>query len=124
MTNIQRPPILNPQLPKIKKVVCMHISIEELRKAQRLAKKNKEAVISEFVCNSSDNIRNYLLGIPKRYQWNWLQSKIGKNGSSKAIKAKCYDCSAYDVAEVYNCTVETCPLWHLRPKQKPSKLTK
>lgn len=32
----------------------------------------------------------------------------------KAIKAKCYDCCAYNSNEVKLCSSETCPLWVYR----------
>jgi hypothetical protein len=41
----------------------------------------------------------------------------GENISrSEAIKAKCYDCANYVREEIDQCRVETCPLWHLRPR--------
>jgi hypothetical protein len=38
---------------------------------------------------------------------------------SKAVKAKCLDCSCWQPDEITNCTVFTCPLWNFRPYQKP-----
>lgn len=31
-----------------------------------------------------------------------------------AIRAKCYECSAYQQAEVLNCPCKDCPLWKYR----------
>lgn len=33
---------------------------------------------------------------------------------SEAIRLKCLDCSVYELAEVRNCTITTCPLWKFR----------
>lgn len=34
--------------------------------------------------------------------------------ASKAIRAKCMDCTCQQQAEVRNCTIKTCPLWRYR----------
>lgn len=45
----------------------------------------------------------------------------------RAIKAKCYECSAYSLSEVSQCEVKSCPLYHFRhgknPFRKPRVLT-
>lgn len=37
----------------------------------------------------------------------------------KAIKAKCYDCCAYQLNEVKLCPATRCPLWHFRFGNSP-----
>lgn len=41
----------------------------------------------------------------------------GKPSRTRAIKAKCLDCSGWQVAEIRDCTSVTCPLWRVRPYQ-------
>lgn len=42
----------------------------------------------------------------------------------KAIRKKCYECSAYQITELRECPVERCPLWVYRsghlPKEMPT----
>lgn len=40
------------------------------------------------------------------------------NSLRKSINAKCYDCCCGDTNEVKHCTVQTCPLWSIRPYQE------
>jgi hypothetical protein len=42
----------------------------------------------------------------------------GQTPLSKAVKAKCLDCSCWQPDEITNCMVFTCPLWAHRPYQK------
>ena len=37
----------------------------------------------------------------------------------KAIRAKCFDCSGYQVSEVRLCEAVKCPLWPFRPGRHP-----
>lgn len=36
----------------------------------------------------------------------------------KSINAKCFDCSCNQIEEIRNCTVQSCPLWFVRPYQE------
>jgi hypothetical protein len=38
-------------------------------------------------------------------------------GFKSSIKSKCLDCCCFIVSEIRYCTVETCPLWTVRPYQ-------
>lgn len=39
-----------------------------------------------------------------------------------AIRAKCHDCQNWQLSEIKNCKIETCPLWPYRMGRKqPSK---
>jgi len=40
--------------------------------------------------------------------------KQGKLSMLKAIRLKCYDCSAYNQLEIERCDIEDCPLWEFR----------
>ena len=42
----------------------------------------------------------------------------GQSGLTEAVKAKCLDCSCWQIAEITDCRVLTCPLWAHRPYQK------
>jgi hypothetical protein len=42
----------------------------------------------------------------------------GQSGLTEAVKAKCLDCSCWQIAEITDCRVFTCPLWAHRPYQK------
>ena len=49
--------------------------------------------------------------------------KLAKSRSPlKRIRAKCLDCSAYQLGEIKKCPVEDCPLWQLRMGHKPKKV--
>ena len=37
----------------------------------------------------------------------------------RAIRLKCYDCSAYQINEVNNCNITTCPLYSFRLRKNP-----
>ncbi len=37
----------------------------------------------------------------------------------KAIRAKCLDCSCWQVKEIRECPVNLCPLWHYRMGKRP-----
>ena len=41
----------------------------------------------------------------------------GQSGLSKAVKAKCLDCACWNMSEITNCQVVTCPLHAFRPYQ-------
>lgn len=40
---------------------------------------------------------------------------------SQAVRLKCLDCSAYELSEVRNCVVTTCPLWRYRMGKRPKQ---
>jgi len=44
----------------------------------------------------------------------WQDDKLSLR---KSIDAKCFDCSNYQMEEVRECTVLSCPLWYVRPYQ-------
>ena len=44
----------------------------------------------------------------------------GQTGLTEAVKAKCLDCGCWQIDEVRNCTIFTCPIWDFRPFQQKS----
>lgn len=57
--------------------------------------------------------------IPTRYLGTWAKAVLGEVGSKAAIKAKCYDCVAFETVteSVGECPSRNCPLWAYRPHQ-------
>ena len=56
-------------------------------------------------------------GIKTKNQMNDAASKT--KTFSQAVRLKCLDCSAYELSEVRNCTIKTCPLWRYRMGKRP-----
>lgn len=80
------------------------------------AKKEKQLVL-ENLCSQNTQLSNYIKLVPRLYR-NLLQNVyFGKKSYARAVKAKCLDCACYVKKEVTNCSVETCPLYKLRPYQ-------
>lgn len=96
----------------------MKFGSKEMIKKAAEAKKLKQAIAVETVSKIPDKHRSYFKDIPKPYLTLMIASYQGKLPYSKAVKAKCLDCSCYDKTEITNCTVKTCPLFSLRPYQK------
>tara|TARA_Y100000310_G_scaffold308553_1_gene351769 strand:+ start:3735 stop:4328 length:594 start_codon:yes stop_codon:yes gene_type:complete len=51
--------------------------------------------------------------VPERFQP--VVDKMRNGSRTAAVKLKCLDCCAYQVAEVKFCTCVACPLWAFRP---------
>ncbi len=60
-------------------------------------------------------IRDYILLAPPRYHGVLARAYLGVKPA--LVKAKCLDCSVYQIEEITNCTVVTCPLHKRRPYQ-------
>ena len=45
----------------------------------------------------------------------------GKASPRQAIKAQCLHCCWMDEEGIRDCTATQCPLWNMRPYQKPAK---
>jgi hypothetical protein len=54
---------------------------------------------------------------PKLYPL-FFRVYAGQSGLTEAVKAKCLDCSCWQIAEITDCQALTCPLWAHRPYQK------
>lgn len=55
-----------------------------------------------------------LIEIKDKQQMDELVASGEISTFSKAIRAKCYECSAYQIVEVRNCHINNCPLWAFR----------
>jgi len=44
-----------------------------------------------------------------------------KSSPRQAIKAHCLECQGFVREDIATCTAGACPLWNLRPFQKPAK---
>jgi len=54
--------------------------------------------------------------IPEKYRGTWDKAQSGKSRQS-AILAKCQDCMNWQIAEVRNCEIITCPLHPYRVRK-------
>ena len=54
-------------------------------------------------------------GFPSHFRS--IVDRIGKGSLKAAVKAKCLECSAFQVSEIKHCTVTLCPLFPVRPYQ-------
>ena len=68
-----------------------------------------------------EQIKNWLADIqrhtPKLHPL-FFRVYAGQSGLTEAVKAKCLDCSCWQIAVITDCRVFTCPLWAHRPYQK------
>lgn len=77
-------------------------------------KKENEKNIRDFIEEKS--VRgDYLRLIPKNQQSLFYKIFTGGKSYSKAVKAKCLDCTCFNKEEIKKCEVFTCPLHNLRP---------
>jgi len=63
-------------------------------------------------------IKEYLQNVPSAMRSNFLKAIEGKCGLSLAVKMQCYQCFAYNKAEVAKCDITTCPLYQFNPYRK------
>jgi len=93
------------------------LSTEEMAEKKRL----REDSVKNFI--KTDKRRgSFLAAIPKGFQWLFYQVYAGKIKSpTKAIRAKCIDCSCWQRDEVEKCMAVTCPLYDFRPYQEKDK---
>lgn len=61
-------------------------------------------------------MKYYLKTIPDRAKSTFTRAFSGKSKAS-ALKAKCLDCSNFQMEEIKLCPVKKCPLWQYRPYQ-------
>lgn len=88
----------------------MAIATKEQMEAAKLKLKQR---IKDFIEN--DKFGSYLKMVPNSYQKMWLDSFDGTASKSRAIRAKCLECSAYQKEEIRSCPCRQCPLWQYRP---------
>lgn len=63
---------------------------------------------------------------PVKYRALYLKALQGKLAPRSAIKIKCLECVCWQrmeggVDQIGGCEVRSCPLWAVRPFQKPSR---
>ena len=88
---------------------------EKMAQGKINAQKEWQKEKADFVLVYERKITDYFLTLPDTCKKLWHRCFIGKSTCREAIKAKCYDCSAYDRDEIRFCTVQVCPLWNHRP---------
>lgn len=58
------------------------------------------------------------MSINLRHRKSFYESYLGYTNKRTAIKAKCLDCSDFQIEEIIKCASVTCPLWQHRPYKK------
>jgi len=86
------------------------------KESQKKAKLERTVAIQKYIQKNTIP-SNYLKLVPDSQQWLFYQVYTGENSRSKAIKAKCLDCSTFNKEEIKHCEVFTCPLFNFRPYQ-------
>ena len=66
---------------------------------------------------SQSEVTRFVSQIPTRYRGLVERALAGEAFRPQAVKAKCLDCSCYQIDEVRHCQVWRCPLWRYRPYQ-------
>ena len=72
----------------------------------------------------SDSVKKRLGEIEKatpKFHPLFFRVYAGQTGLTDAVKAKCLDCSCWQIPEITHCTVFTCSLWAFRPYQKKAE---
>ena len=102
--------------------------INEISKEQMAeAKAKAQVAFAERVKNFKATAKGYEVKLfeltPARYKKTWLDCFEGLATRNQAIRAKCFECVAYEAVQenVGGCTARTCPLWKYRPLQKKGK---
>lgn len=88
---------------------------QQIEQAKELLKQR----INYFIEN--DKFGSYLKCIPNSYRKLWLDSFDGTASKTRALKAKCLECSAYQKEEIRGCPARQCPLWRYRPYKTSEK---
>lgn len=83
------------------------------------AKEDFDSVFEKITLENT-LLSNYLRKLKQSYRRLFYDVFYGKKSYSKAVKAKCLDCSCFDRQEITHCEVKTCPLHKVRPYQKKS----
>ena len=105
------------------------LSKEQLAKMQEARKRARRVQIlhTDEAKSSTGGLtpdqRRWLARIPKSKQLMSSKALRGAAPIRLAVKVKCLDCCGWEGAdaEVANCPVELCPLWHYRPFQGKGK---
>ena|ERR1017187_4860033 len=90
-------------------------------KKSEFIKLDKTLKLSPSLVKLKESVNQRLQTIERdhsRYYPLFYRVYAGQLGKVAAIKAKCLDCSCWQQGAITNCTVQTCPLWSIRPYQK------
>lgn len=66
----------------------------------------------------NDKQMKYCANMPGKYRSSY-RAAMDQWRPTKAIRAKCLDCQAWQGNEVSDCRIETCPLWPYRMGRRP-----
>jgi hypothetical protein len=83
-------------------------------------KKSKEQLTKEFNIlfdPLNPHEKRHVLAAPPRYQLLILKSIARLNTRSQSIRAKCLQCSSFDILEIRDCSVTYCAIHAHRPYQ-------
>ena len=93
---------------------------DELIESRKLANEKFKSDLENRSCISG-TLSSHIKSLPSSMQKLFYDVFIGKLSYPRAVKAKCLDCSCYQRDEITKCTVETYPLYRLRPYQSKPK---
>lgn len=77
-------------------------------------KSERDQKIKDFIANNTVK-SNFLKNVPQSKQWLFYEVYTGNSSLKKATKAKCLDCSCFEIENIKKCEVFTCPLYSVRP---------
>ena len=96
------------------------LQVQGRKEARKRVLQYREDFLKEFK-DDEDLIRFYEQ-LPSSFRDNFIKLKLRKiNSPTKRIKMKCLDCSNFCRKEIELCTVNSCPLWEVRPFQNLTK---
>lgn len=98
---------IEPKTPKGKRGRQPGVKLSDEHKAAMQAGRSRT---KEFL--HEDCLRKYF---PESRQD--LVTRVVSGSLKAAIGAKCLDCTQFQVNEIKNCTVTSCPLWNFRPNK-------
>lgn len=91
---------------------------KNMRRPTKEELKAAEEARTAFVAQTLEKnpeLKSHIQLVPLRYQHLLCEIFSGVNSRTKAVKAKCLDCSNYQVQEIKECPCKLCPLWNYRP---------
>lgn len=97
--------------------------LHKMRKAEHLGSKKLQKLIPLELLDVVTAAQEKVLEFVRKNRSKLLKTiQKAYSGTSyrKALNAKCLECSNFQINEVRECMVYTCPLWMYRPYQKDS----
>jgi len=71
----------------------------------------------------SQSQQDFVSNTPERFRERYKKALLTRQ-RKPSVDMKCLDCSNFQVSEIKNCPVDTCPLWNVRPYQQNKKVKK